>query len=208
MIKAQNLSNHLPRSKTRKWSNRHVGEISELIFHQAFSEADLKTLAAYYTSEESHLDPLGCPSFPYTYAIDRKGYVYQCADLSELTWSLGGGHRELERKFISCLIMGDLDKTPPTIQQITAFYGLLKDARNTYANLGVHAHSHWGQPQCPGPIIQALVDAERSSQVVRNDRNQLTWGRAQITRFQRDNQLRVTGIFDYDTIRAIKRTGL
>jgi hypothetical protein len=204
MIKAFDLIKHLPRSKTRKWAPRDPADITELVIHQAFSEDSLEDLARYYVAAGNHVDPVGCPSLPYTYAIDRDGKVFQVAALTERTWSLSGQHRDLDHKFISLLVLGDLEKTPPNSAQFMAFFNFLDEARHTFKGLGIHGHCHWGNIDCPGGTLRGIIDSQRTG-ATHVTSTTLTWGRAQISTFQRAKGLRVTGHLDYDTLRELQK---
>lgn len=172
----------LPVHATRRWKKRHEDDIEYLAFHQAAATASLYSIARYHTtpSPDNHISKRGAPGVCYTVAIDPDGTIYQCTDITDVTWSNGKVktyrrksnayglklYHDMNKPTLSVLVNGDFAAPgykagEPTEAQLAscmeiarwAHFGPLDIPKNN-----ILGHCHINKKCCPGFTLTQMIE--------------------------------------------------
>lgn len=177
----KDIINELPVHPERKWSTRTISKIEEVIVHQSAMDATVEEIAKYHITptsdrdgdgkverwERNHLSDKGAPAIAYHYAIDKDGTIYQCNELSSVTWHAKGHNT----KAIGILVVGYF-KGPdhesagePTALQQKGLVWLLNYIKKELPNLKYIGHSEINEhkPACPGYTLMKVLTEWRNS---------------------------------------------
>lgn len=176
---AVDLRNELPRHPTKTtWRTRDIYALKGLVWHQELGWGTVEQVAAYHTSEQSHLDAGGVESISYTWAIRRNGQIVLCNDLSAKTWSQGDKSRpgDENAEFMAVMMEGlfngqhvtiagdDSEEVPePTQEQLLAALILWRVCQQDWKWDwdALYGHYHFGKAACPGYTASAVIEAFR-----------------------------------------------
>lgn len=104
-MEIKNVVKTLEWHPTRRWGQRQLHVIHEVVVHQAASKgATAEAVNRYHITptadrdgdgvveawERNHITPTGCPHICYHFVIENDGTVKQCNELTDVTWHAKG----------------------------------------------------------------------------------------------------------------------
>lgn len=154
----------LPTHKTRKWKQRNLTDIKEIIVHHSATMCrrgrgfnHIKSIARYHITPGNHISKNGCPGICYHWVIDRDGFTYNTSDHTNITWHC----KRHNYKSIGICLLGffSVGKRRPSEEQINSLHQLLfylTDNLNL-KNKDVFCHRDFRSTLCPGDIVYNFV---------------------------------------------------
>ena len=165
-----NSVNELPWHTSRTWSKRPLSKINKIVVHQSLTTGSLKGINSYHIKpgKDNHISPKGAPHICYHYAIDQKGEVHQCNNLSNLVWHTKGQNTS----GIGIVVLGNFDgptykgTNKPTALQIKntnrLIDFLLKKSDINIESSEIYGHADFGKENCPGnKVYTDVVESRR-----------------------------------------------
>lgn len=165
-----------PRYPNGWMKKRALKDIDLVCLHQAmgyvdsYSVKDVLGVHSYHTSTQCHINPgIGCPRICYHFVIDDDGMIYQCNELTDITWAARGANTT----GIHILLIGNFSgpgyagKGEPTTAQKAAYLELAQSLLSDDINLpsiyrqSFVGHCDFGKPACPGTVAYEWVRAMR-----------------------------------------------
>jgi N-acetyl-anhydromuramyl-L-alanine amidase AmpD len=182
-----NIINHiniLPWHPTKRWGQRNLSLIKNIVIHQSmsyykqYSTKDIEGVNNYHItpSNDNHISKTGCPHICYTFVIDDDGKTYQCNEYKHITWHCKGHNIDS----LGILILGDFDGPSyngkyekPTQEQMESLYLLLNymidqkfyrqiDKKHIFGHTELQANKE----NCPGNYLMKFVDQYRTKSII------------------------------------------
>lgn len=145
MLKINNKTNLLTRSKTKKYPTRTLSKIDKIILHHSATTSGSAEAFARY-----HVDTLGWAGIGYCFVINKDGSIDQTNELTSISNHTAGQNTS----GIGICFVGNFDiETPTTAQElsgqllITYLRGILNK------KIPVFGHCDFSTKTCPGKLF-------------------------------------------------------
>ena len=126
-----------------------VRKIAKIIVHHTAVDASIDQLRASAVRR-------GYSDIPYHFVITADGAVHATRPLERMGAHCKGHNADS----IGIALMGNLDRVPPTEQQVAALTRLLAELRRKYP-VPVYGHNDLRATACPGKFMRPVLDAIR-----------------------------------------------
>ncbi|MEO0625479.1 MAG: peptidoglycan recognition family protein [Bacteroidota bacterium] len=147
----RNISASLPRHLSRRFSNRSLSDIWEIVIHHtAGPEDETPASIAAYHSGPNHICDEGCPGISYHFLIDRSGRIYQTQPLTKVSYHTSGRNTNT----VGVCLIGNynhLELTPGIRDSLR--YTIRHLNKKVGRELFVTAHRDHRSTSCPGHNI-------------------------------------------------------
>lgn len=158
-----NIIDTLPWHPKRKWRNRDLSDINNVVFHQSMSGGSTTGINKYHINP-NHISSRGIPHIAYHFSIEKNGTVFQCNELSSITWHTKGDNFN----GIGVLVLGDFEgpghyaSDIPTKAQKKSMLKIMLYLYNL-DDISISAdsffpHSKYGKKACPGNMLTVLLE--------------------------------------------------
>jgi hypothetical protein len=153
-IIAEDIINKLTRHKEKKWKQRDLSKIKQVVFHHAANNISAYDIAKYHVGP-NHISKTGCPGICYHFYIEKDGSILLCNKLEDIVWGTKGVNTET----INICINGNLDIKNPTLNQIKSVIKIWEWSKILFKlnNKNCHKHSDFTNTKCPGEVISGIV---------------------------------------------------
>ena len=166
-----NISDQLQWNPRRgPWKKRNLNIIKEVILHQELGNADVYGVHHYHTNYDSRGAAYGrnWPKFAYHFGIHTDGTIYQCNELTDISWHT----KRHNTQGVGIMLVGNFSgpgwdgNREPTAEQRAAYFWLAEELLNQFPNQltrqNFHTHANFGKPACPGYVAAGWVEEFRT----------------------------------------------
>ncbi len=181
----KHVVNTLDKHPTKRWGQRQLKVIQEVIIHQAASKgATAEAVNNYHITksydkdkdgvieawERNHISDGGCPKICYHFVIEADGTVKQCNELTDVTWHAKGHNIVALGVLVAGYFKGPKHENAgePTEAQKTALIELLNKFRVDLPKipkknyLGHCEVDPINKAACPGYTLMKLLETWRN----------------------------------------------
>ncbi|MDQ6418663.1 peptidoglycan recognition family protein [Paenibacillus sp. LHD-117] len=133
-FKMVDLRGRLPIHATKRYKTRKLSDIRSGAIHHSLTESGSAEAFAGY-----HIRTNGWPGIGYHFVIGRDGTVYQCWDLTVVSYHVGNSNKHA----VGICMIGDFRSQQPTPEQYAAALDLIRWLQGKLPGIVIKGHSEY-----------------------------------------------------------------